>query len=158
MNKLLTNYWYILNNRKFAFNINHIRTKVISKSTHLLKITRDVARSKNLPSPSINFEGGHDFTNRFTHPEVFIRLRDCNNSFDRTNGFAIILNGPTMRMNKSTATAENKIITTTGTSNVEVIMIYRAKLSQIVTAPTIMDIMGCLNTELCKSVSICKFR
>lgn len=130
----------------------------MSKSAHILQITRDVALSKNFPLPSVTFEGGHDLTNLFIHLDPFIRFRDCNNSTDFMNGFAITLNGPTIVTSKSTATVENKIATGIGTTDEEIITVYNAKHSHIVTAPINMDIMGCRNTELCKSVSICNVR
>ncbi|OXA54300.1 hypothetical protein Fcan01_11278 [Folsomia candida] len=135
---------------------NYINRKVISKSTHCLQITSDVALSKKPPSPKVTLDGGNDITNRFINFESFRPANACSNSTDWTNGFAIILNGPTITTNNSTPTAAKSIKIEYETTVDDVIRVYNAKLSHAVTLPTNMDMMGCLNTELCRSVRICK--
>lgn len=134
--------------------IIHINKNVITKSAHLLQITIDVALSKHFPSPELNFDGGHDLTNRLIHLDRFIVLTDFNNCMDLINGSAIILKGPTIKINKSNATVPNSIEAGSGTIDADVISVYSAKLSQAVTLQINMDMMGCLKTELCMSFRI----
>lgn len=131
---------------------------MINKSILFLKITRDVALSKNPPSPKLNFDGGQDLTNRFTHPNPFIRCRDLSNSTDLTNGTPISLKGHTIMTDMLSATAENNTKIVKGTSDVEEIIMYNEKLTNMDTPPTRQAMRGGRNTELCMADSICRVR
>ncbi|OXA38172.1 hypothetical protein Fcan01_26967 [Folsomia candida] len=136
---------------------NYIKRNVISRSTHFLKITIDVALSKNFPSPKVNLDGGHDLRKRLTSLDPFIFCNDFSSLTDLKYGFDIILKRPTITISKLTATPAKKIKTGKGTTNVDITKIYKAKLSHTVTLATNIGIIGCLRTELCMADIICKF-
>lgn len=54
------------------------------QSMHFCQITNDVNRSKNLPSPSDNFEGGQDFMKATSYLESLLVFVSWINLIDLT--------------------------------------------------------------------------
>lgn len=158
--KVLMNRLFLATNRKIyvCALINYIRMNVISRSTHLLQISRDAELSKKVPSPRVNLDGGHDLTNRCTHFGPWTPLSEFSNSTDVIYGFAMTFKGPTIRMNNSKASTQKKSRTGSGTELAEVMRMYNAKLSHLVIPPTKTGMAGWRKMKLCMADNSCNSR